>query len=164
MESRPGSFQYVPVQLQGGAPWGFTLKGGLEHCEPLTVSKVRSGGSLLPAASNFEWASGCAECAGAGLSPTFATWPAGAPEGAAAAPRGSCGREQAAAKVCLGDGIRTTRPCRSFARSHTRGALGQPRSPHDEEATHLGVGCRKWRLLGVLLASEAPAPRRTARG
>lgn len=52
MESRPGSFQYVPVQLQGGAPWGFTLKGGLEHCEPLTVSKVRSGGSLLTA-SNF---------------------------------------------------------------------------------------------------------------
>ncbi|XP_047700452.1 protein Shroom4-like [Prionailurus viverrinus] len=41
MESRPGSFQYVPVQLQGGAPWGFTLKGGLEHCEPLTVSKAK---------------------------------------------------------------------------------------------------------------------------
>lgn len=76
MESRPGSFQYVPVQLQGGAPWGFTLKGGLEHCEPLTVSKVRSAGSLLTA-SNFEWASGCAECAGAGLSPT---WRLGRPE------------------------------------------------------------------------------------
>lgn len=45
MENRPGSFQYVPVQLQGEAPWGFTLKGGLEHCEPLTVSKVRPGGS-----------------------------------------------------------------------------------------------------------------------
>ncbi|KAM5220965.1 protein Shroom4 [Ctenodactylus gundi] len=44
MESRPGSFQYVPVQLQGGAPWGFTLKGGLEHCEPLTVSKIEDGG------------------------------------------------------------------------------------------------------------------------
>ncbi|ELR54423.1 hypothetical protein M91_11327 [Bos mutus] len=45
MENRPGSFQYVPVQLQGGAPWGFTLKGGLEHCEPLTVSKRGAGGT-----------------------------------------------------------------------------------------------------------------------
>ncbi|KAM6143164.1 protein Shroom4 [Erethizon dorsatum] len=44
MENRPGSFHYVPVQLQGGAPWGFTLKGGLEHCEPLTVSKIEDGG------------------------------------------------------------------------------------------------------------------------
>lgn len=59
MENRPGSFQYVPVQLQGGAPWGFTLKGGLEHCEPLTVSKVRTGASV-PAVPDFEWASGCA--------------------------------------------------------------------------------------------------------
>nr|2EDP_A Chain A, Shroom family member 4 [Homo sapiens] len=42
--SSGGSFQYVPVQLQGGAPWGFTLKGGLEHCEPLTVSKIEDGG------------------------------------------------------------------------------------------------------------------------
>lgn len=33
----------VHVQLQGGAPWGFTLRGGLEHGEPLIVSKVRSG-------------------------------------------------------------------------------------------------------------------------
>uniref|UniRef100_A0A8C0IML7 Shroom family member 4 n=1 Tax=Chelonoidis abingdonii TaxID=106734 RepID=A0A8C0IML7_CHEAB len=38
------SFQYVHVQLQGGAPWGFTLKGGLEHGEPLIVSKVEDGG------------------------------------------------------------------------------------------------------------------------
>ncbi|XP_053436409.1 protein Shroom4 isoform X2 [Nycticebus coucang] len=44
MENQPGYFQYVPVQLQGGAPWGFTLKGGLEHCEPLTVSKIEDGG------------------------------------------------------------------------------------------------------------------------
>lgn len=35
------SFQYVHVQLGGGAPWGFTLRGGLEHGEPLIVSKVR---------------------------------------------------------------------------------------------------------------------------
>jgi hypothetical protein len=70
MENRPGSFQYVPVQLQGGAPWGFTLKGGLEHCEPLTVSKVGTGGSVLTA-SNFEWASGAQAAADRGLSPTL---------------------------------------------------------------------------------------------
>lgn len=31
----------VEVILRGGAPWGFTLKGGLEHGEPLIISKVR---------------------------------------------------------------------------------------------------------------------------
>uniref|UniRef100_A0A8C8SWM6 Shroom family member 4 n=1 Tax=Pelusios castaneus TaxID=367368 RepID=A0A8C8SWM6_9SAUR len=43
-ESRLVSFQHVHVQLQGGAPWGFTLQGGLEHGEPLIVSKVEDGG------------------------------------------------------------------------------------------------------------------------
>ncbi|MGH0166846.1 UNVERIFIED_CONTAM: hypothetical protein FKN15_051550 [Acipenser sinensis] len=38
------SFQHIQVQLQGGAPWGFTLKGGLEHGEPLIVSKVQLQG------------------------------------------------------------------------------------------------------------------------
>uniref|UniRef100_A0A672KS18 Shroom family member 3 n=1 Tax=Sinocyclocheilus grahami TaxID=75366 RepID=A0A672KS18_SINGR len=40
---------FVKAQLQGGAPWGFTLKGGLEHDEPLIISKVEEGGkaSLL---------------------------------------------------------------------------------------------------------------------
>ncbi|XP_063169813.1 protein Shroom4 [Candoia aspera] len=38
------SFQYLHVQLAGGAPWGFTLRGGLEHGEPLIVSKVEDGG------------------------------------------------------------------------------------------------------------------------
>ncbi|XP_069723883.1 protein Shroom4 isoform X2 [Phaenicophaeus curvirostris] len=41
---RPGDPQLVHVQLQGGAPWGFTLRGGLEHGEPLIVSKVEDGG------------------------------------------------------------------------------------------------------------------------
>ncbi|XP_043830821.1 protein Shroom4 [Dromiciops gliroides] len=41
---RPGACQYAHVQLQGGAPWGFTLKGGLEHGEPLLVSKIEDGG------------------------------------------------------------------------------------------------------------------------
>ncbi|XP_067853116.1 protein Shroom4-like [Heptranchias perlo] len=37
-------YQHVHVQLQGGAPWGFTLKGGLEHGESLTISKIEDGG------------------------------------------------------------------------------------------------------------------------
>ncbi|XP_072921154.1 protein Shroom3 isoform X4 [Hemitrygon akajei] len=34
----------VEVFLRGGAPWGFTLKGGLEHGEPLIISKIEEGG------------------------------------------------------------------------------------------------------------------------
>lgn len=45
-EGRPGAPQYVHVQLQGGAPWGFTLRGGLEHGEPLIVSKVGTAGAV----------------------------------------------------------------------------------------------------------------------
>lgn len=45
-EGRPGAPQYVHVQLQGGAPWGFTLRGGLEHGEPLIVSKVGIAGTV----------------------------------------------------------------------------------------------------------------------
>ncbi len=30
----------VDVTLAGGAPWGFTLRGGLEHREPLLITKV----------------------------------------------------------------------------------------------------------------------------
>ncbi|XP_064374084.1 protein Shroom4 isoform X2 [Dromaius novaehollandiae] len=41
---RPGAGRDVLVELQGGAPWGFTLRGGLEHGEPLIVSKVEDGG------------------------------------------------------------------------------------------------------------------------
>ncbi|GCB72736.1 hypothetical protein scyTo_0006448 [Scyliorhinus torazame] len=37
-------YQHVHVQLQGGAPWGFTLKGGLEHGESLSISKIEDGG------------------------------------------------------------------------------------------------------------------------
>ena len=36
----------VEVQLSGGAPWGFTLKGGREHGEPLVITKVRRGTGL----------------------------------------------------------------------------------------------------------------------
>ncbi|ROJ33091.1 Protein Shroom4 [Anabarilius grahami] len=37
------SFQHIHVQLNGGAPWGFTLKGGLEHGEPLIITKSTAG-------------------------------------------------------------------------------------------------------------------------
>ncbi|KAM5221086.1 protein Shroom2 [Ctenodactylus gundi] len=33
----------VEVRLSGGAPWGFTLKGGREHGEPLVITKVEEG-------------------------------------------------------------------------------------------------------------------------
>jgi len=35
-----GRYIYLEALLQGGAPWGFTLKGGLENGEPLIISKV----------------------------------------------------------------------------------------------------------------------------
>ncbi|XP_057674388.1 protein Shroom3 isoform X1 [Corythoichthys intestinalis] len=41
---RGGGWALVEAQLQGGAPWGFTLQGGLEHGEPLIISKVEEGG------------------------------------------------------------------------------------------------------------------------
>ncbi|XP_068928898.1 protein Shroom2 isoform X2 [Petaurus breviceps papuanus] len=33
----------VEVVLTGGAPWGFTLKGGREHGEPLIITKIEEG-------------------------------------------------------------------------------------------------------------------------
>ncbi|XP_028273335.1 protein Shroom3 isoform X2 [Parambassis ranga] len=39
-----GGWVLVQALLQGGAPWGFTLQGGLEHREPLIISKVEEGG------------------------------------------------------------------------------------------------------------------------
>lgn len=43
-QERPGEAhgaRLVEVRLSGGAPWGFTLKGGREHGEPLIITKVR---------------------------------------------------------------------------------------------------------------------------
>uniref|UniRef100_A0A3B5LM08 PDZ domain-containing protein n=1 Tax=Xiphophorus couchianus TaxID=32473 RepID=A0A3B5LM08_9TELE len=34
----------LSARLQGGAPWGFTVQGGLEHGQPLIISKVEDGG------------------------------------------------------------------------------------------------------------------------
>ncbi|XP_067896445.1 protein Shroom2 isoform X2 [Heterodontus francisci] len=33
----------VEVTLSGGAPWGFTLRGGREHREPLLITKIEEG-------------------------------------------------------------------------------------------------------------------------
>ncbi|EFB14960.1 hypothetical protein PANDA_014189, partial [Ailuropoda melanoleuca] len=41
-----GRYIYLEAFLQGGAPWGFTLKGGLEYGEPLIISKIISGNIL----------------------------------------------------------------------------------------------------------------------
>lgn len=38
-------YKLVEVLLTGGAPWGFTLKGGREHGEPLIITKVRGVGA-----------------------------------------------------------------------------------------------------------------------
>ncbi|KAK1803659.1 hypothetical protein P4O66_021054 [Electrophorus voltai] len=48
-----GNSLLVEARLQGGAPWGFTLKGGLEHGEPLIISK--STGRLYEALKEEEW-------------------------------------------------------------------------------------------------------------
>ncbi|KAM9330515.1 protein Shroom3 [Gastrophryne carolinensis] len=37
---------FLKANLHGGAPWGFSLKGGLEHGEPLTISKIEEGGKV----------------------------------------------------------------------------------------------------------------------
>ncbi|XP_055799942.1 protein Shroom2-like isoform X3 [Salvelinus fontinalis] len=37
------AWRLVDVLLSGGAPWGFTLKGGREHREPLLITKVEEG-------------------------------------------------------------------------------------------------------------------------
>ncbi|XP_064799657.1 protein Shroom2-like [Oncorhynchus masou masou] len=39
-----GKTLFLEARLLGGAPWGFQLKGGLEHGEELIVSKVEGGG------------------------------------------------------------------------------------------------------------------------
>ncbi|KAJ8007409.1 hypothetical protein DPEC_G00117200 [Dallia pectoralis] len=39
-----GNTLILEARLLGGAPWGFQLKGGLEHGEELIISKVEGGG------------------------------------------------------------------------------------------------------------------------
>lgn len=40
--------ELVEVLLQGKAPWGFTLRGGAEHREPLIITKVRDFFTSVP--------------------------------------------------------------------------------------------------------------------
>ncbi|KAA0712897.1 Protein Shroom2 [Triplophysa tibetana] len=45
-EEQPGNgdgWKLVDVILSGGAPWGFTIRGGLEHGGPLLITKVDEG-------------------------------------------------------------------------------------------------------------------------
>uniref|UniRef100_A0A3B4B767 PDZ domain-containing protein n=1 Tax=Periophthalmus magnuspinnatus TaxID=409849 RepID=A0A3B4B767_9GOBI len=43
METVEHQGRLVEVQLRGKAPWGFTLRGGTEHKEPLVITKVEEG-------------------------------------------------------------------------------------------------------------------------
>uniref|UniRef100_A0A8C6L4T3 PDZ domain-containing protein n=1 Tax=Nothobranchius furzeri TaxID=105023 RepID=A0A8C6L4T3_NOTFU len=38
--------ELMEVLLRGKAPWGFTLRGGTEHREPLIITKVVEKGSM----------------------------------------------------------------------------------------------------------------------
>lgn len=52
------SWRPVQVFLSGGAPWGFTLRGGLEHREPLLITKVNPNNTHthpLPYTFQSEW-------------------------------------------------------------------------------------------------------------
>ncbi|XP_062964593.1 protein Shroom3 [Cynocephalus volans] len=49
-----GRYIYLEVFLEGGAPWGFTLKGGLEHGEPLIISKIEEGGKADSVSSKLQ--------------------------------------------------------------------------------------------------------------
>uniref|UniRef100_A0A8C7WW23 PDZ domain-containing protein n=1 Tax=Oryzias sinensis TaxID=183150 RepID=A0A8C7WW23_9TELE len=40
---------FLIVLLQGRAPWGFTLRGGTEHREPLIITKVEQGSAAAAA-------------------------------------------------------------------------------------------------------------------
>ncbi|KAK2874680.1 hypothetical protein Q8A67_021833 [Cirrhinus molitorella] len=38
-----GGVEFVELELTGGSPWGFTVRGGLEYHEPLLITKVEDG-------------------------------------------------------------------------------------------------------------------------
>lgn len=40
--------ELVEVLLRGKAPWGFTLRGGTEHREPLVITKVTNSFISVP--------------------------------------------------------------------------------------------------------------------
>lgn len=57
-------YKLVEVLLSGGAPWGFTLKGGREHGEPLIITKVRSAAGVCGGGGEWVggWGSGRLHC------------------------------------------------------------------------------------------------------
>lgn len=55
----------VEVQLSGGAPWGFTLKGGREHGEPLVITKVRRARDTHGESREVAWGRGTRRGVGA---------------------------------------------------------------------------------------------------
>ncbi|KTF91153.1 hypothetical protein cypCar_00034400 [Cyprinus carpio] len=42
-EQKDAGVWSVELKLTDGSPWGFTLRGGLEHHEPLLITKVEDG-------------------------------------------------------------------------------------------------------------------------
>ncbi|KAM4049888.1 protein Shroom3 isoform 2-T3 [Anomaloglossus baeobatrachus] len=50
----PVTSLYLQATLEGGAPWGFSLKGGLEHGQPLTISKVDESGKVSMLESDLQ--------------------------------------------------------------------------------------------------------------
>lgn len=46
--TQDGEEELVEVLLRGKAPWGFTLRGGTEHREPLVITKVTNSFRLMP--------------------------------------------------------------------------------------------------------------------
>lgn len=47
--------ELVEVLLQGKAPWGFTLRGGAEHREPLIITKVTASFTLVLKTLGWFW-------------------------------------------------------------------------------------------------------------
>lgn len=53
-EEEDGDEELVEVLLQGQAPWGFTLRGGTEHREPLLITKVTFGFLIRDTVQNLK--------------------------------------------------------------------------------------------------------------
>lgn len=121
-------YRLVEVLLSGGAPWGFTLKGGREHGEPLIITKVRRGeGRGAPAASMLGAGSG-GRC--------WCCW--GAPRHLAPPP-GGLGRAGRGAGATGG----SAKPASQLGFS-SEGAVCCCTAPQPEVTSLFVVGCRDW--------------------
>lgn len=73
-------YKLVEVLLTGGAPWGFTLKGGREHGEPLIITKVRGvGGGVWRLRPAPFWRARGGDSPAGGSGPALAAPPALSP-------------------------------------------------------------------------------------